>query len=54
MNQADNQSIVIEGVSEAAYVFEDLSVQNADAIKGGEGSNANIQNHPHQLSLRVN
>jgi len=49
-----NQSIVSKGVSEIAfaYVLEDLSVQNAEAIKGGGGTNANIQNHPHQLSLR--
>jgi len=49
-----NQSIVSKGVGEIAfaYVLEDLNVQNAEAIKGGGGTNANIQNHPHQLSLR--
>ncbi|MFN0113026.1 MAG: hypothetical protein ACKVZH_29550 [Blastocatellia bacterium] len=37
MNQSDNQSIIIEGVSEVALdgLLDDLSVQNADAIKGG-------------------
>ncbi len=30
-----------------------LTGAQAEAAKGGEGSNANIQNHPHQLSLRV-
>lgn len=31
----------------------ELDAAHAEAIKGGEGSNANIQNFPHQLSLRV-
>jgi hypothetical protein len=37
MNQSDNQSIVINGVSEVAHdgTLDDLSVHNADAIKGG-------------------
>jgi len=43
--------------SEAAHaLFSDLEMDaaHAEAIKAGEGSNANIQNFPHQLSLRVN
>lgn len=45
---------VSKGVSEIvfAYILEDLNVQNAEAVKGGGDTNANIQNHPHQLSLR--
>ena len=37
MNQPDNQSIIIEGGSEAAHagLLDDLTVQDADAIKGG-------------------
>ena len=41
MNQQDNQSIISAGISEGvsevapAGVLDDLSVQNADAIKGG-------------------
>lgn len=34
MNQQDNQSIISEGVTEGGF-GEDLSVSNADAIKGG-------------------
>ncbi len=34
MNQQDNQSIISEGVPEGGF-GEDLSVPNADAIKGG-------------------
>lgn len=37
MKQQDNQSIIIEGGNEIA--LEDLSVQNADAIKGGPRDN---------------
>ena len=38
----------------ALFTELELDAAHAEAIKGGGGSNANIQNHPHQLSLRVN
>lgn len=40
MNQPDNQSIVSGAVSDVA--LEDLSVQNAEAIKGGLGAGNDV------------
>jgi hypothetical protein len=41
MNQQGNQSTITRGVIEAVsdIALEDLSVQNADAIKGGGAGN---------------
>lgn len=36
----------------ALFTELELDAAHAEAVKGGEGSNANIQNFPHQLSLR--
>lgn len=49
--EPDNQQSMIEN----AKLLADLPLTDAqaEAAKGGEGTNANIQNHPHQLSLRV-
>ena len=45
----------LQADSEAAHALLselELDATHAEAVKGGEGANANIQNHPHQLSLR--
>lgn len=45
----------IQTDSEAAhalFIELELDAAHAEVVKGGEGSNTNIQNHPHQLSLR--
>lgn len=49
--ETDKQQSMIEN----AEPLTDLPLKDAQAAaaKGGEGTNANIQNHPHQLSLRV-
>jgi len=49
--EAGKQQPMIENAESLADL--PLTGAQAEAAKGGEGSNANIQNHPHQLSLRV-
>lgn len=56
MNEQDYQEPAKQqSVIENAESLADLPLTDtqAEAAKGGGGSNANIQNHPHQLSLRV-